>query len=307
MGQNNRFLDISYMLHTLRLKWDSMRLRSLRNPYPYDYFKNNSKQQNIPNYSVHFEEQYLSLMYMNFDKAEIHHAGEKSITQELILGLIYWNEHHNNGSQEKEGLIKIAENIRNQATIEKDTMTFYIYETNERFNLNGKHFSGIVQGKAASFFVRCYIATKDKKYLTWTNQCLNAALIPVEEEGILRTLSDGSIWIEEYPSPKPSMVLNGHLFYCIGLAEYLSFRPDETLQTLLDQCLQATSTWMPNYLINGQLLYSMYRWNLCNIHYTGIMKFQFDHLYRLTGMDIFKTYSEIADSLTNWKTFNRIL
>lgn len=294
-------------MNTMVIKARALVLKLSRGSYPFDYFKDKTPNSSPTEFSIQYQTNYHSLSYLNYQKALELHAAPRSITQELIIGLVFYNELINDKKLDQNFLIDLALALKEKSIITKNGMVFYFTETNSRFDLEGKYYSGIVQGKAASLFLRCYEITNHEKFKHWAYACLVAAWVSVEEGGTLRKLNEGQIWIEEYPSPKPSMVLNGFIFYIIGMAEYLSFVDDEKLKSQLELCLNSLIAWLPNYKLKNGLLYSMYRWNLCNVHYTGIMKYQFEHLYTLTGNSIFKEYSEFTHRLTDWDTFGRII
>lgn len=307
MNKKSRFLYLPYLFHTCIIKAKAIGLKVIRGSYPYTYFKSNISIENIPSYQLNYQKEYLSLQYLDFNKAKLKHRGELSVTQRLILGLVYYNDSLEDQNMDRDYLFSLAENLHKKASISEEEMIFYIEEVNDRFDLKGRYYSGIVQGKAASFFLRCFSLTQDRKYLLLAKKCLKAALKKVENGGVCIDLPNHGVWVEEYPSKRPSMVLNGFLFYVIGLAEYLSFEDDSELKLVLNNCLTSLLHWMPKYKVGNALLYSMYRWNLCNVHYTGIMKYQFEHLYHLTGISIFKKYQDFVHGITNWKTFDRIL
>jgi hypothetical protein len=307
MGKRSRFLNITYLINTFYIKSKALGLEFLRGSYPFEYYKN--KIQVIPEYSyqLNFHPEYQSLSYLSFENAQKYHTGNRSITQELIIALCYSNECLTNNNLDLEYLIKLATSIQEKAIISESSMIFFLEKPYDRFDLTGKYYSGIVQGKAASLFLRCFIITKDKKYKEWARKCLTSCMKSISEGGVLVSLPNKNIWVEEYPSPKPSMVLNGFLFYIIGLAEYMGLDEDLELREILESCLKSVLVWMPNYKIKNDLLYSMYRWNLCNVHYTAIMKYQFEHLYNLTMIPIFKEYMDFTHEITDWNTFEKII
>jgi len=303
----SRFLNISYLLNTVVIKTRALWLKTTRGVYPYDYFKSRIQPISAVSYSLQYNNQYHSLAYLNYQKAINLHSGDRSITQDLIIGLVYYNELIANKKSDKKFLIDLANQLKDKAEYSENSMIFYFNKAYSRFDLDGRYASGIVQGKAASFFLRCHLLTNEGRYKQWAKNCLISAWKSIDEGGVLRKLDQNQFWVEEYPSSKPSMVLNGFLFYIIGLAEYLSIEDDVELEYQLDECLKSLLTWMPNYRVNKGLLYSMYRWNLCNVHYTGIMKYQFEHLYQLTENPIFNEYAEFTNKLTDWKTFESII
>lgn len=307
MGKQSRFLNLPYLSNTIIIKMKAMALKITRGPYPFEYFAKKNITTDTVDYKLNLSQFYHSLRYLNLQKAKKLHSGDRSITQKLIIGLSLMNELFIGATVVTKYPAKLVENLIEKATISDNNMTFYFDEAYSRFDLTGKYSSGIVQGKAASFFLRYSMLTKDEKYMELAKKCLLTGLTPTDEGGVMRSLSNDQIWIEEYPSPKPSMVLNGFLFYIIGLAEYLSVKEDKILILHFEKCIQSVVAWMPKYKLNNGLLYSMYRWNLCNVHYTGIMKYQFEHLFKLTGIPIFEEFATFTDELTDWPTFNKLI
>lgn len=307
MGKRSRFLNLSYLINTIIIKAKALELKIKRGSYPFNFFKDKIIHPFDYKYQLDFQNEYHALSYFNFEKAQEVHSENSSITQELIIALAYHNECIKNKELDKEYLIDLAFEVHKKASISESNMIFYIEEPYSRFDLRGRYFSGIVQGKAASLFLRCYLLTKDEKYKMWAKKCLLSCWRSIEDGGVLVSLPNNNIWVEEYPSPKPSMVLNGFLFYIIGLAEYLALEDNVEMKQKLETSLQSAMAWIPNYRLKKGLLYSMYRWNLCNVHYTGIMKYQFDHLYKLTNIPLFKDYTAFANALTDWETFDKII
>lgn len=307
MGKKSRFLNLSYVANTLVIKVRALMLKMVRGAYPFDYFNAKIQSVNGLEFKLEFTDCYQSLDYLDYHEAIKLHPGNRSITQELIVGLVYYNGLLKNKKLTQTYIFELAEMLIVKGALKDNGLIFYFDETYSRFDLEGNYFSGLVQGKAASFFLRCFQLSNDANYKLLAKKCLLSAQSKIENGGVLRQLSNDLIWIEEYPSPKPSMVLNGFLFYIIGLAEYLSLENDDGLKSHLDLCLKSVISWMPNYRLKNGLLYSMYRWNLCNVHYTGIMKYQFDHLYNLTNIPIFKEYADFTNELTNWKSFSQLI
>ena len=304
-----RFFNMSYVLNTIVIKAKALTLKLVRGSYPYDYFEGRPIDSTYSDseYALNYDDNYHSFAYLDYHKAESLHSGDRSITQDLIVGLAYYNDLLIAQDLDKNYLVDIALELKEKADYSENEMTFYFDEPYNKFDLKGRYSSGIVQGKAASYFLRCYRLTKEDRFKEWAKKCLLSAWKPIEDGGALRELPNDLFWIEEYPSPKPSMVLNGYLFYIIGMAEYLAIEDDHELRSKFEIFLNTVLTWMPNYRLKNGLLYSMYRWNLCNVHYTGIMKYQFEHLFKLTTIPIFNDYADFCDELTDWDTFNAII
>jgi len=303
----SRFFNLSYVWHTLGIKVRALALKLTRGVYPFDYYKDKTTDFEVSAMVLKYHDNYHSLAYLDYQKAELLHTGNRSVTQDLIVGLAFYNDFIKDNDLDRDYLVDLSMKLKERADFSEDGMIFYFDEPYVKFDLKGKYSSGIVQGKAASYFLRCYLLTKDDKYKEWAKKCLLSSWQSIDNGGNLRKLPNDHSWIEEYPSPKPSMVLNGFLFYIIGLIEYLTIEEDAEMRLKLDACLNTVLTWTPKFRLKNGLLYSMYRWNLCNVHYTGIMKFQFEHLFMLTGIAVFRDYAKFCDELTDWDTFNKIV
>lgn len=304
-NNKNRFLIPAYLINTINIKWAAFWQRVVRGSYPYSYFVANIRDTWDGDYNIEYRAEYHSLSYFDYDEAKEYHDSNSSVTIDLIKALTY---HDSRSSLEsKVDLLGMAKEIAAQGEETDDVFSFPIHESYERFSLEGTYYSAIVQGKAASLFVRCYKKTEDKEWLRLAKKSLNHFDLLVQDGGIKRQLPNEMIWMEEYPSPKPSMVLNGFLFWLIGLGEYCVVDTDPEYALHFEKHLRTAISWLPAYRLKNGLLYSMYRWNHCNVHYTAIMKFQFEHLYRLTNVELFTEYAAHCDKLTNWDVFYRLL
>lgn len=305
MSRNNRFMMPDYLLNTARIKLLAIWKKLTRGSYPYAYFKNRVTDHWKGKYTLNFVAEYKSLIYFDYEEAKLFHEKNRSITVDLILALVYHNSR--TSLESKVELIGMANDILGQAVDENDKLSFVIERGYDRFGLSGNHLSAIVQGKAASLFIRCYQNTEDNKWLDYARKSLNHFSASVEDGGIKRNLLLGMEWMEEYPSAEPSMVLNGYLFWLIGLGEYCAVTNDLEYVEVFEKQLRSVIDWIPAYKLNRGLLYSMYRWNHCNVHYMAIMKYQFEHLYQLTSVDIFNVFAKHCDNNTDWKVFNKLI
>jgi len=305
MGNKNRFLIPSYVLNTIKIKLSAYWKKITKGSYPYDYFKDKVTDNWDGNYQFSFDEEYTSLTYFDYEEATSYHKDHKSITVDLIRALVYYNSRAS--LEAKVELLGMAEDILDQALETETSLSFVINEQYLRFDLRETYLSAIIQGKAASLFVRCYLKTNDNRWLESAKKSLNYTAKLVKDGGIKRQLSHNMTWMEEYPSPRPSMVLNGFLFWLIGLGEYCAVSNDKEALTQFESHLRSAINWLPAYKLDSGLLYSMYRWNHCNIHYMSIMKYQFDHLYQLTGITDFAAFSDHCDKHTDWKTFDLMI
>jgi hypothetical protein len=77
--------------------------------------------------------------------------------------------------------------------------------------------SGMAQGQAVSLLTRAYRRTHARRYLHAARRGLRTLTVTVPHGGLARRLGPGRTWFEEYPTPRPSLVLNGDLLTLVGL------------------------------------------------------------------------------------------
>ena len=83
-------------------------------------------------------------------------------------------------------------------------------------DMNPPFCSAMVQGQAISSLVRGFYLTNNEKYLECAGHALKPLFTPVKEGGAYREFA-GLPFYEEYPTKKPSMVLNGFIYTLFGL------------------------------------------------------------------------------------------
>lgn len=249
--------------------------------------------------------QYLALSYFDYQTCiNYYQSTSNHITVEIIKALVYYNT----TDRVDHFFIEMVDNILDQyASIDSLYCAFNFSLKDKQYTFKETFLSGIVQGKAISLLVRAYIVTKDEKYKTLAQKSIEACKIPIAENGAFRKVN-GLSWVEEYPDlEKPSMVLNGHLFLLVGLIDYSTFVSDETYDRFLADLLDSTLMYLPHYRYGDDLLYELGRWKFCNVHYLGIMVPLFEHLYKLTNIEIFQEFQQITNKSCNWKLFNWLL
>lgn len=91
--------------------------------------------------------------------------------------------------------------------------------------------SGLAQGQALSVLARAHRLTGDERYLTAGRLALRPYRLPVAQGGVLRDWG-GLPFYEEYPTERPSLVLNGYLFQLVGLHEWYEETGDLDAESL---------------------------------------------------------------------------
>ncbi len=115
----------------------------------------------------------------------------------------------------------------------------YLFEY-KPYNLEKGWYSGLAQGQIISVMVRAYCLTNDEIYLPIIKKAMNFMLQELKEDqtGLLRYTPEGNVWIEEYPTKQPSLVLNGFVSSIFGIYDYLSIFPDvQEFEKIYDDAL----------------------------------------------------------------------
>jgi hypothetical protein len=77
--------------------------------------------------------------------------------------------------------------------------------------------SALGQGRAISVLTRAFEATADVAYRNAALEAVGLFRTPVDEGGVRTEFPDGGIAFEEYPRPRPDIVLNGLITALFGL------------------------------------------------------------------------------------------
>lgn len=303
----NRFLIPSYIFNSIRIKMKASRLRSKHGKYPYDVLKDKVMYGKQPIYKPSFSELYHSFAYFDMAKARKHYGSRKQFVIDVMYGIISYNDMVIQGEIDKSILIDYATRIGKKAKYVDGLPHFIVKGDYKKFDLKGDVISGIIQAKVSSFFLRAYRATYDVKYLGWSKSALLACLKPRNQGGIMINSDSVKCWVEEYDTDKPSMVLNGFVFALIAAAEHLSFEDDYHIRKFLEDGLSTLLAWLPQFRQDDDILYSMYHWDISNVNYWGVMKYQFEHLYKVTQLQELQPIIAHLNESKNMLTFEKMM
>jgi len=106
-------------------------------------------------------------------------------------------------------------------------------------------YSGLTQGRIAKVFIDAYEFTREEKYLNLARKAINGMLVSRSEGGVFYQDNRGDIWIEEYPSPVPSFVLNGNMSAILNLIDYYNITKDPYLKELVTKLLDSLEKKLP--------------------------------------------------------------
>lgn len=164
-------------------------------------------------------------------------------------------------------------------------------------DLTAPWYSGMTQGYSASYLIRYYDLTRDRDALSILQKVVKMMLIPEGLGGTLGTTPEGLTWIEEYPNSSKEAVLNGFINGFIGLYEYCTFFPQDTLAgRIKTECYDALKKSIPLYDKPTWTSYDRKGGQVSN-QYMKYEIIEMKHLYELTNDIQFK------HQMMLWSTF----
>lgn len=126
-----------------------------------------------------------------------------------------------------------------------------------KYDLAPGWISAMGQGQAISVLLRAQQLTGRDEYLETARAALAPMTVPVREGGVQVSL-DGVTVLEEYPTRKPSAVLNGWIFALFGVHELAVVTGDPEARELFERSAAGLISLLPRYDIGWWTLYSLY-------------------------------------------------
>lgn len=160
-------------------------------------------------------------------------------------------------------------------------------------------FSGMAQGQALSGIVRLALYSGEEKYRRFADKIFTSFKnMEIDGEPWTVTLDDsGYYWIEEYPLPEPTHVLNGFIYGVYALYDYYQMTKSEESLKYLRASLTTLKHYVPFYRRPGmRSVYCLKHRHPATEKYHRIHTEQLNMLYKMTG-DIF--FKAMADSFYN--------
>lgn len=180
--------------------------------YPALLMRNEHKAKKIYNRMVDFDSNEVP-MYRGFEQR----YWPVTITQCALLNYNFYVS-HNHEERFKRKVISICDWLVNNMDEETGAwmcnINYHCTVADE--DMNPPFCSAMVQGQGISALVRGYILTNDNKYLECAGRALKPLYTPVSSGGAYREFA-GLPFFEEYPTNRPSMVLNGFIYTLFGL------------------------------------------------------------------------------------------
>ncbi|MBI5001703.1 MAG: hypothetical protein HZB92_09335 [Euryarchaeota archaeon] len=160
--------------------------------------------------------------------------------------------------------------------------------------------SSLAQGIGVSALLRVYGFTKDRKYLDCARDALQALIIPIEKGGVLSHSKRGSAWFEEYAGKERAQVLNGMILATVGAHEFHLVTGDEEAKAIFDLGVRTLIDELGDFEL-GMPLFQWSKYDnkyqfVSDMDYHKMHIVQLDHLFNITGEEIFRQYARRWES-----------
>jgi heparosan-N-sulfate-glucuronate 5-epimerase len=160
--------------------------------------------------------------------------------------------------------------------------------------------SGMLQGQALSLLLRAYQRTGSTEIALLSQQAARAFLYDLDDGGVLSKTLNGNSFIEEYAFLPASHVLNGCLYAMIGLHDYLTTFPDQTLENILKDTVRGVEEVLPDFDLGWWSKYSLgLRWNMATYYYHNVHIQLLNYLGTALDSLVFIKFAE------NWELYQR--
>ena len=172
-----------------------------------------------------------------------------------------------------------------------DACVWWHHHYEPKYRIHPPWASAMAQGEAISFYLRMYQALGRASYLETAWRAYRFLAVPWADGGVRRYDEDGNLWFEEYPSEKPSYVLNGFIYTLLGLYDLYRVTGSAEVKEDIDACLRTLSANLHRFDAGYWSLYDLQRKELVRYYYQrNVHVPQMAVLHRLTGQAIFDEY-----------------
>lgn len=246
-------------------------LENYKKVYPYDSISILGEVVNLKDNSIDVHKTIYSYAFMqqkfpnkNFRKDSdgviLTKKGKYKPTVIMNLAMASYHEYKKTKSRQAlEIFLPQIEWVKNNFYVYKKNYGFWLFPDKSRSDYNLKPYwnSALTQGFGIGTCMVAYEHTKDEKYLEIAKLALKGFLIPKTYGGFLIKI-DGKNWFEEYPTEKPSRVLNGYIFALAGLMNYYDNTGDSLSLKLFNDGVNHLKDLLPDYDIEFNSKYRIF-------------------------------------------------
>lgn len=193
--------------------------------------------------------------------------------------------------------------LESNEEILKDSIVWRNHFPNPRYELESGWISGMYQGQAISLYLRYgQFINQEEIYCEKALKAFQFFSIDWKDGGVRRYDEDGDLWFEEYPSEKPSFVLNGFVYTLFGFFDLWRITKNQEVKATINQCIQTLKNSLVKYDSGYWSIYDQSKKELATMYYhknihIPLMKI----MYQLTNEESFDVYSQRWEKQLNSK------
>ena len=165
---------------------------------------------------------------------------------------------------------------------------------NKRYGLKPGWISGMYQGQAMSLYLRYgQMFGEETKYIEKAKRVYDFFEVDYRDGGVKRFDSRNNLWFEEYPSEKPSFVLNGYIYALLGIYDLWRVTGEAEIKTKIDQCIQTLQDSLHLYDSGYWSIYDQLKKELATRYYHKNIHIPLmDIMHKLSGEEVFLKYKQ---------------
>lgn len=189
-----------------------------------------------------------------------------------------------------ERCLAVLEELKSE---DQDHTVWWHHFYSPRYGLDPPWASAMAQGELISLYLRLWQALERPSLLATANKAYRFMKVPVENGGIRRRDEYGNLWLEEFPSKEPSLVLNGFIYALLGLVDLYRVGGDAEVKRDVDDCLDTLIARLPDFDSGYWSLYDLQKRELARYYYQkNVHVPQLAVLEQLTGNPLFGHYRQ---------------
>lgn len=166
------------------------------------------------------------------------------------------------------------------------------YFADQKYELKPGWISAMYQGQAISLFLRAYQFFGTEKYYEIAGKAFEFFKYDFSDGGVKRLDEKGFLWFEEYPTEKPSFVLNGYIYTLFGIYDFYRVSKSEKAKNLYAECIATLENNLYKYDVWYWSLYDQLKRELVSYYYQKNIHIPLmEIMHRLTGKEIFRKYA----------------
>lgn len=171
----------------------------------------------------------------------------------------------------------------------RETYVWRQTKADSHYGLKPNWASAMTQGEVISFYLRMYQLNGDEHLLNTAIKAYDFLQFDVKDGGVRRFDADGNLWLEEYPTEQPSLVLNGFIYAVFGLYDLYRVTKLERVKKDIDSCVKTLKENIDKYDTGYWSLYDQMHGELVKYYYQkNVHTPQLEALFDLTGEEIFE-------------------